>query len=141
MFKRAVRNPIAWLGLVAVVLVLMLVFTRPTNSSSQRLMLSEYENALRGGQVKTASIDDSRAEVTGTLDDGKAYVVSYPHDYVGTLTTELLNNVQQVGTDRKHASFLYSILVPLIPFVLVFGIFLVLLNSFWRRRQQDHAVR
>jgi cell division protease FtsH len=45
------------------------------------------------------------------------------------LTRELLNSVKSVSTERKRVSWVYSLLIPLIPFVLIFGVFLFLLNS------------
>lgn len=127
--KRAFRNPLVWLGVIALILVVVLVATRPAGVTPNKLTLSEFETQLRDGQIKSATIDDARGEVRGKLTNNKDYELSYPRDYGSELTRELLNTVSDVKTDRKRVSWVYSLLLPFIPFVLIFGIFLFFLNS------------
>jgi cell division protease FtsH len=127
--KRVIRSPFLWLALVAVALVAVLALTKDEGVKPTKLTLSTFETSLRDGNIKNAVIDDGRGLVSGEFRDGKEYELSYPREYADEITRELLNTVGDVKTERKNVSWVYSLLIPLIPFVIIFGIFLFFLNS------------
>lgn len=128
--KRVIRSPFFWLGLVVIAVVLVLGFSRDESKPiPTKLTLSTFETALRDGNVKSAVIDDGRGQIQGKFQDDKEFTLSYPRDYGSEITRELLNTVGDVKTERKQTSWVTSLLVTFVPFILIFAIFLYFLNS------------
>jgi cell division protease FtsH len=95
----------------------------------ERLTLDEFEEAVIGGDVDTATIRDRSHSVSGELQDGERYKVSFPAEYGDELTTLLRANDVEVDTDQRGEPLWLSLLLNLLPILLLFGLILFLMNS------------
>ncbi len=117
-------------GILAAVLALvaLTVWVR-RDSGPHELKLAEFETKLDAGEVQDATIKDRDNTVTGTLNDGTEYKVTYPADYSDELTQQLLDHNVNADTDSQHESIWVTLLFQLLPVVLLIGVFLYFLSN------------
>jgi len=113
----------ALLGLV----VLATIFNgdKPREQISQ----SSYANLLADKKVRTAAIIDGAGKVQGELTNGVKYESKYAEEYADELTTQLLALDVKTETKRERQNPWLSALFGLLPFVLMIGLVLFLINS------------
>ena len=127
--KKALRSPVAYLVL-AVAIALLLFSVLRSGPSRTTLSLSQFERALGvPGSVVSAVIHDSNDEVTGRLKDGTSFVVQYPDRLTESLTTRLLASTAIVKVSHAKANPWLSALFSYLPVVLLFGLFLFVVNA------------
>jgi cell division protease FtsH len=126
--KRFSRNTAFYVILALVALVLALTFLTG-GPKREQLTLSEFEQRVSSEQVKTAEIIDGDNKVRGELTDGKKYEAKYPAEYVDELTASLKANDVAYDTKPKKENLWLSLLLNFLPFVLIIGLFLFLVNS------------
>jgi cell division protease FtsH len=126
--KRLSRPLLLYLALGLVVLLVAGSWLR-RGESTESITLDEFQQAVDRGQVESATIKDRDHKVTGELKDGTSYSVGYPAEYADELTTDLQQHRVVIKVDDQKESVWVSLLVNLLPLVLLFGLFLFLLNS------------
>ena len=126
--KKLARPVILYAALGVVVLALLAGWVRRSPSVT-KLSLTEFEDAVADGEVDTATIKDRDHRVVGELDSGEKYSVSYPAEYADELTAALQDSDTQVEVDEQKESFWLSLIVNMLPIFLLFGLFLLLMNS------------
>jgi cell division protease FtsH len=128
MKRRFPRAIVAYPLLGLVVLVIIGAWIR-RGSDAEALRLDEFESAVNDGEVETATIHDDRHRVTGELEDGTEYVVEFPREYGDELTAVLREADVEVTTDQSSQSVWIGVLLNLLPIVLIFGLFLLVMNG------------
>ncbi|MGH9247718.1 MAG: ATP-dependent zinc metalloprotease FtsH [Acidimicrobiales bacterium] len=128
MKSRLSRAVIAYVLVGLVALLIVGAWVR-RGSGAEELRLDEFDVAVNEERVESATIHDGDHRVTGTLTDGTEYTVSYVAEY-GDELTELLRDANvEVDTEQSSGSVVVSILVNLIPIALIFGLFLLVMNT------------
>ena len=95
-----------------------------------KLTLSDFEKAVAAKQVKTAEIIDGGDVVRGELANGHKYEAHYPADYASDLTKELKENgVATYDAKKQKDNVLLSLLFNFLPFIVIFGAMLFIINS------------
>jgi cell division protease FtsH len=113
-----------WLVPIAILIILIVVLdlevkTTPTKSFSY----TGFVNEVTANKVSTATIT-STGTVSGKLRSGAAYTSQIPTALNNTALSPLLlqHNVEVTGTNPSTTS-VWTILVDLLPFVVIIGIF------------------
>ncbi len=114
------RNWLLYLGVFATVLLFLLTLS---GRGSTTLTYTQFVNDVTGNRVKTAVID-SNGGVSGTLTDGSDYTTQIPVSLQDTSLSQLLrqHHVQITGK-ATTSNLLGLIIVNLLPFILLFGVF------------------
>jgi len=115
--------------LVAVVVLLAFTLFMGGGSSSKKLRLDQFLAKVEHGDVKKATLKDGDGAVTGTLDDGTKYKVSYPSRYTAQIVDELRKAKVETSVDHQRTPLWQSLLLNLLPFVLIIGAFFYLMTA------------
>jgi cell division protease FtsH len=117
------RNWLVYIGILATLLLLL----RPAmGSGPTTLTYSQFLTDVQGDKVKTATIDPNGA-VSGTLTDGSSYRSQIPVALQDADLSSVLRQHHVQITGVGPASFtLLSLIGSLLPFVLLFGVFVFL---------------
>jgi cell division protease FtsH len=126
--SRLSRPLVLYVALALVALVAGALWLRG-GSSPKKLSLDEFQSDIAHGDVAEATIKDQDHSVSGKLDDGTSYTVSYPQEYADELTTKLTDADVKLSVDQQKESIWVALLFNLLPIVLLFGLFLLLMNS------------
>jgi cell division protease FtsH len=126
--KRLARPLVLYLALAIVVLAIGAMWLRG-GSSPKKLSLDEYQREIAAGNVADATLKDKDHVVTGKLTDGTSYTVSFPNEYADELTKQLTDANIKLTVDQQKESLWISLLFTLLPVLLLFGLFLLLMNS------------
>jgi cell division protease FtsH len=126
--KRLARPLVLYLALAIVVLAIGALWFRG-GSSPKKLALDEYQRQIASGNVADATLKDKDHVVTGKLTDGTSYTVSFPEQYGDELTKQLTDANVKLNVDQQRESLWVSLLFTLLPVLLLFGLFLLLMNS------------
>jgi cell division protease FtsH len=126
--KRLTRPLVLYLALALVALVVGALWLR-SGSSPKKLSLDDYQRQISSGNVADATLKDSDHVVTGKLRDGTSYTVTFPQEYGDELTTQLTDANVKLDVDQQKESLWLSVLFTLLPVALLFGLFLLLMNS------------
>ncbi|MGH9264158.1 MAG: ATP-dependent zinc metalloprotease FtsH, partial [Acidimicrobiales bacterium] len=81
------------------------------------------------GQVKTATVADRDAAIEGELVDGGKYRVTYVRDDAEKVVDILRTNGVEVKVDHQKDPIWWTILQTFLPFVLLIGAFLFVMNT------------
>ena len=128
--KRFRRSTYLW-----VVLVLAVVFVGGSylrqGPDVEDLDLNAFREKVANGEINSATIKDQSHEVTGELEDGSDYKVSYPAEFADELTAELSDARPSIDieTDQQQDSIWVSLLFSLLPLLILFGLFLFVINA------------
>ncbi|HWG72885.1 MAG TPA: ATP-dependent zinc metalloprotease FtsH [Acidimicrobiales bacterium] len=128
--KKVLRSPFTYL-IPALILAIILIAVLRSGPAPQTLSLGIYQKDLAAGQVASATLDDTADKVTGKLADGVSYTVSYPDRYTNTLVGQIGGHVAPARFSDKHShgSIWASLAATYLPLLLLFGLFLFVLNS------------
>jgi cell division protease FtsH len=96
----------------------------------EELTLSNLEALVAEGKVATATIVGA-GKVHGELRDGREYEGTFPAEYADELTKQLLDADPKVDVASKQEkeNILVSLLLNFLPVLLIFGLFLWVINS------------
>ncbi len=128
--KRPSRKVIAYVLLGAAALFFGSQWLRQ-DDAPEELTLTEFRSAIDDGEVEAATIKDRSNEISGTLNDGTEFEVTYPAEFADELATELgeAEPAIDVEVDQQQEPFWTSLLLSLLPMLLLIGAFFFLINS------------
>lgn len=129
--KRVINSRYA--VIVAIVLVALFVYSIAFTGEEQvtDLTLNEYIEAIDAGEVATATIQDRANRISGELDNGERYLISYPREYADELTgalTEARPSIE-IATDNEPQAFWRDLLLSLLPVIVLVGVFLFVFSQ------------
>jgi cell division protease FtsH len=115
--------------IVALVYVASQVMLR-SNKDEEKLTYSQLQTQIENGNVQEALFTPNRQQITATLVGGKKVKVNYPSD-VSAFQVEEALKAENVNYDSKGkgSSAWWTILTSLLPFVLLFGFWIFLMNQ------------
>ncbi len=122
---------------VVLALVLLVVLSQVLNrSSDEAITYSEFQAALENkpvSRVVSVEILDRSNAITGKWKNAagveERFRVNYPREAADELTTQLEANKVDFKVDPERESLWVTLLLNLLPFVLLIGIFVWLINS------------
>ena len=119
------RNIVFWVVLFLLVVSLFNVFSSGSSSlqSTQR-SYSEFIQAVNDGSVQKVTLDGERVLYTGT--DSREYVAIRPAD--AQVTDMLIARDIPVTADAQEQSTFQAVLLSLLPFVLLIGVWIYFMN-------------
>jgi cell division protease FtsH len=128
--KRPSRTTLVIALVGAIVLLVVVQWVRQGDEPTQ-LTLSEFRAAIDDGEVATATLRDRSNEVHGELRDGEEYEVVYPSEFADELVGELndADPAIEVEVDQQQDSVWLSLLLGLLPYLLIIGVFFFLISS------------
>ncbi|HVM21106.1 MAG TPA: ATP-dependent zinc metalloprotease FtsH [Egibacteraceae bacterium] len=142
-FQRLMRGPFLWLTLLLVV-ALAFVSTMNAANAPEEIPYGEYLVKLEAGEIATATDLRRDNRIEGTLRDETAeegqepqYVVTYNPDLHGEELSQALAAARRDGTlapedndvNPQPQNALVSVLLSILPFVLIFGLFFFLMSQ------------
>src|SRR5687768_5201851 len=97
----------------------------------KELTLTEFRDEVAADDIETATIKDKSHQVTGEYIDGTEYKVTFPQEFADELVDEIgqANPPIELEVDQQQDSMWTSLLFSLLPMVVLFGLFLFVLNS------------
>ena len=115
--------------IVALVYVASQVMLRNDSNQTKRTY-SQLQTEIKNGNVQEVLFTPNRQQITATLTGGEKVKVNYPSD-VSALQVEDLLKDEGVTYDSKGkgSSAWWTILTSLLPFVLLFGFWIFLMNQ------------
>ena len=132
--KRIVRSPWLWIVLATLGVLMALQYLVP-NGGYTEIETSQMRDRINSGEVKEITfVDGGDQEIRATLDNGKKVMATW----VSGQQRQLVNAVQKqvdAGEIEKYnvknpkPSILGTLLGTLLPFVLIVGLFLFLMNQ------------
>jgi cell division protease FtsH len=137
--KRIVRGPWLWITVAVVGVLLALQFIAP-NGGYDEVPTSEMHALIESGDVKEITFVDNDQEIRAILDKGADHeggnkVISHwvdgHQESLIAAAQEAFDakKIEKYNDENPQPSFLGSILVTLIPFVIIVLIFLFLMNN------------
>ena len=119
------RNIAFWIVLFLLLIALFNVFSSGRNlSSSQEISFSEFMNQVKKGNVSSVRLDGEKISVKDT--SGNIYQVIQPAG------ASVVNQLQEAGVEiqaiKQEKSGLMSSLSLWLPFILIIGIWIFLMN-------------
>ncbi|MHB0977572.1 MAG: ATP-dependent zinc metalloprotease FtsH [Candidatus Aquicultorales bacterium] len=92
------------------------------------LSLSEFQKQVDNGKVSKVTIYDQDQRIEGELKGGAKFEVSYPQNY-----PKVFENLEAKGVsttvDAQKGTIWWSIIINLLPFVLIFGIWIFMFQQ------------
>jgi cell division protease FtsH len=115
--------------IVALVYVASQVMLR-NNGDQKKVTYSQLQQQIENGDVQEVLFTPNRQQITATLVGGEKVKVNYPSD-VSALEVEKELKAENVTYDSKGkgSSAWWTILTSLLPFVLLFGFWIFLMNQ------------
>ena len=114
--------------MVALALWLFVVASDRTPSPTD-LSFTRLEEVAERGDVETATFLERDQVVLGELSGGEPYRAEYPLEYQDELVTNLQSAGVEVTADPQKGSALVNVLINLLPFILLVGIFLFIFHQ------------
>ena len=109
------------LGALVVIAAIVVPRLQP---GPEPLRLDEFTTRLADGDVRTATIYNSRNTVEGELADGTEYTTVFPEAYGEQLTTDLLDAGVDADADNEDGTTLVDLLIGLVPTIVIVGVFI-----------------
>jgi len=132
--KRFIRGPWFWivLGVLAVFVILQVL---SSSGGADEVKTSEAVTRIEDGSAESVFFNDGDQEIQVTLDDGNEIRAQWVTDQ-GIDLVRLVDQQMQEGNIKEYSveaptepSFLGSLLMTLLPFALIFLLFIFLINS------------
>ncbi len=117
--------------LVILVVVALLIPSLFSKSQSQKIDYTQFISDVNGGQVATASIDNSTGVISGNLNNGTSYTTDGPQPSISSDVQNMRQHNVRLTFNTPQPNNFVNILFYLIPVALIFG----LLVWFNRRAQ------
>ncbi|MEL6522275.1 MAG: ATP-dependent metallopeptidase FtsH/Yme1/Tma family protein, partial [Pseudomonadota bacterium] len=119
------RNIAFWVVLFLLILALFNVFSGgQSNMSSRSMDYSDFVRAVDSGQISSATIDGEIVEFRQS--DGQLYTTVIPPEE--DVTQRLIENNVSFSAERQQQSGLLTYLSTLLPFIILIGIWIFLMN-------------
>ncbi len=122
-------------ALFPLIVIVLLVYLAsqtliPRGEDQRKLTYSELQQRIKAGDVQDAVFNPNRFQLSGTLVNGDKFKVSYPSD-VSAFEVEKLLTAENVTFDSKGkgGSWWGSLLISVLPFVLLIGFWIFLMNQ------------
>ena len=122
-------------ALFPLIVIVLLVYLAsqtliPRGDQQQKLKYSELKEHIADGNVQDAVFTPNRNQLSGTLVGGDKFKVNYPSD-LSALEVEELLEAENVTFDSKGkgGSWWSSLLISVLPFVLLIGFWIFLMNQ------------
>ncbi len=122
-------------ALFPLIVIVLLVYLAsqtliPRGEDQQKLTYSELKDRITAGDVQDAVFNPNRFQISGTLVGGDKFKVSYPSDQ-SALEVEKMLETENVTFDSKGkgGSWWGSLLISVLPFVLLIGFWIFLMNQ------------
>jgi cell division protease FtsH len=122
------RSAPFWVA-VALVAVLVAGGVFRGDGDRKKLRLDEFESKVAAGQVKDATIADRDAVIEGELANGDKYRVTYVRDDAEKVVDILREAGVETKVDHQKDPIWWTILQTFLPFVLLIGVFLFVMNT------------
>ncbi len=126
--RRLIRGPLLYLAVVALALWLFVNVSDRTPAPTE-LSFTRLEDIAEAGDVETATFFERDQVVTGELAGEEPYRAEYPLEYQDELVTNLQEAGVEVTADPQKGSAVVNVLINLLPFVLLVGIFLFIFHQ------------
>jgi len=132
--KRIFRGPLLWI-ILGVVAVLSLLQFGVTGDDYEEIDTSVMVGHIREGEVESIVFDGGENTIRATLDDGSQVQSLYLNQQAGRLLNAVDRQIESGEIEESYnveiskPSFLGSLLITLLPFVLIVIIFLFLMNQ------------
>jgi cell division protease FtsH len=122
-------------ALFPLIVIVLLVYLAsqtliPNRSNEKKLTYSQLQSQIENGNVQEVLFTPNRQQITATLVGGAKVKVNYPSD-LSALEVEKELKAENVLYDSKGkgSSAWWTILTSLLPFVLLFGFWIFLMNQ------------
>ncbi len=119
------RPPPRWrsgLLVAGLLLTVALFLPVPTGSSPQQLSYSQLKTDIGAGQVASVAIGPD-GNISGKLTNGTSFTSSYPVSLQDPQFAQLLDQHNVQVTTQAARTSIWSVLLNLLPFVIVLGLF------------------
>jgi cell division protease FtsH len=93
------------------------------------ITFTQLEDLASQGDVQSATFLEQDQVVRGELAGGEVYQAEYPIEFQDELVSSLQEAGVDVKADPQKGSTLVSVLVNILPFILLFGIFLFIFHQ------------
>ncbi len=118
---------------VVLALIALLVLTTVFHSSPSRakVSLTTFDAEVAAEHVKSIEVIDGSGKANGVFVNGKKFEVKYPGEYADEFTAKVLAadpKIDVISKETKTNVWL-SLLGTFLPFVLIIGAFMFILNS------------
>jgi cell division protease FtsH len=132
--KRILRSPWLWIPVAVVGVLLALQYLVP-NGGYKEIETSKMVADIQSGDVKTITFKDAgNQQILAELDNGDKVMAIWVSGQQKTLVNEVQKQVDK-GTienykvENPKPNLLGSIIATVLPFILIFGLFLFLMNQ------------
>ena len=128
--KRPSRATLGYILIGAIALFFASQFLSQ-DEKPKELTLTEFRDLVNDDEVASATIKDKSHKVTGELRDGTEFKVTFPQEFADELVQEIgdANPPIDLEVDQQEDSMWTSLLFSLLPMIVLFGLFLFVLNS------------
>jgi len=127
--KKRLGRPVALYLALAIAVLVAGAFWLRGGPGPRKLSLDDFQRQVASGRVGDATIKDKDHTVSGTLVDGTKYTVTFPEQYADEVTKQLTDAHTKITVDQQKESLWVSLLFTVLPVLLLFGLFLLLMNS------------
>ncbi|HEX6595840.1 MAG TPA: ATP-dependent zinc metalloprotease FtsH [Acidimicrobiales bacterium] len=126
--KKLVRSAPFW---VAMALVVLLVGTGILRGDGDRekFRIDQFERRLAAGLVEEATVSDRDGSISGKLTDGTKFRTTYVREDAPAVMAQLRQAGVDVKVDHQKDPLWWTLLQTLLPFVLLVGVFLFVMNT------------
>ena len=118
---------------VVLALIALLVLTTLFHSSTsrQKLSLTKFESEVAQHRVKSIEVIDGAGKANGVFINNKKFEVKFPAEYSDEFTTNILKVEPKIDFETKDSkpNVWLNLLGTFLPFVLIIGAFVFILNS------------
>ncbi len=132
--KRILRSPWLWIPVAVIGVLLALQYLVP-NGGYKEIETSKMVDHISSGDVKTITFKDAgNQQIMATLDNGDKVMAIWVSGQQRTLVKQVQTQVDK-GTienykvENPKPNLLGSIIATILPFILIFGLFLFLMNQ------------
>ncbi len=126
--KKLVRSAPFWV-IVGVVALLIIAGVFRGDGGREKLRIDEFERRVAEGVVKQVTVHDRDGNVTGELKTGDKFKTTYARDDAPALMEQLRGAGVEVKVDHQKDALWWTLLQTLLPFVLLVGAFLFVMNT------------
>ncbi len=132
--SRTARTVIIYLAIVVLVMMAVNAFVSSATEPTE-LTLPEFQTALADHHVASVTMKTKSDELVGELTSdavaagaNTSFRVPYPNEYEGNLTQQIIDaGVDNFETDPENPSLLQWFVGTILPYLLIFGIFIFIL--------------
>jgi cell division protease FtsH len=128
--SRTVRTVLIYLIVIVVAVMAVNAFVSSA-TAPETLTLDDLLSRVTGGQVDAVTIKQGSNVVEGQITESSGqttrFATSYPEGYEEALTTLLVDSGVEVRVDAENPGILQWFLGTILPYVLIFGVFIFIL--------------